>query len=403
VAVGNLFVNFLALFFFFLSSFSLFPHHVDSLSWVYNPTNVDFSMAEQVQARIQQASAKNKELLRILADTDHANPALEQHNRFVADLEEEMKLSNQRIKQLDAKRAKELKDHEKYRDSVMRRFAYKVSGQREKFEERADREECEYFTVLQDEHREKQMNANLEAQLLEAYKARGELKNTAQLHDDMQRELDNLYHSIFAGPTPGFPDEDQKEQTANQALQAYHEIKSKAEAEQYAVRLLKEGKLNMTSALSEMENALSHSRVDMFGGGSMHDMMERNALHKAEMQIQEARMKVLQAQRMSPFVGELPTAQINHGNLVTDVFFDNIFTDMAFHDEIKRSKESVKRVAEAMDKMLRDTEERHRQLAQELSSKEKHLVNSRQILQKARQTAFESVAANGEWWEHTPS
>ncbi|KAK4184942.1 hypothetical protein QBC35DRAFT_504850 [Podospora australis] len=349
---------------------------------------------EQVKSNILQASAKNTELLRIISETDHALPALNQQRRLISDLEAELAASNKRMHAADAKRKKEFKDHEKYRDSVMRRFAYKATGKKEKFEGRAKKEEEEYFSALQEEQRETDTNRNITEQLNQAKSAARDLEGKAALHNDKQQELDNLYNSIFAGTTPGFPAEDEKEQAASRAIAAYRDTKNAAEAEAHAVRLLQEGQNKMRSSLYAMEEALSYSRRDMFGGGTLTDMMERNALHQAEMEVNAARMLVMQAQRMSPAVRNLPEVLINQGSLMRDVFFDNIFTDMAFHEEIKASRANVERAAMFLAQQLQSAQQRAQSIGSELSRKEQDMRNKRIELQKERERAFENVAGS---------
>lgn len=346
-----------------------------------------------VQAQIQQAAAKNTELLRALAETDYAAPALQEQNRFLQDLRSQLRLSDDKLKKLDKRRESELKDHEKYRDSHMRRFMYKATGKKEKFDEKAEKEEREYFEVLQEQHQEKQINDNLKQQVDEAVKVQQQFEAAARHHDALQRELDELYHAIFAGPTPQFPEEDIKEQESNRALQAYHNTRTKAEGETKAVQLLAQAMHLMNGAIRSMDSALGHSRMDMFGGGAMSDMMERNALSQAERMVQEARLMHTNAGHASPgHVADLPRVNINHGHLFSDVFFDNIFTDMAFHDEIKRGRADVVRCAAALDRQGQRAKERLQGLQQKLVQQEANLETARKALQTAREQAFERVA-----------
>ncbi|KAH0429078.1 hypothetical protein CcaCcLH18_08705 [Colletotrichum camelliae] len=347
-----------------------------------------------LESKIRQAAVKNRELLSTLSSTDHAVPDLTQQRRLIADLDAQLAASDKHVKELDTRRRKELKDHEKYRDSVMRRFVHKAVGKRDKFDERAAREEREYFDVLQEEHREKEINKNLRTQLDEATRARAPLEVAAQTHEEAQRELDSLYEAIFAGPTSGYPEEDAKEQEASRAMRAYQDTRSKAEAEQHAIKLLMDAMKRMGDALRNMDDALSHSRMDMFGGGTMTDMMERSALQRAESATQEARMLVMQAQRMTPYIGDLPPFNINHGNLMGDVLFDNIFTDMAFHDEIKKSRMSVERCTQALSRFLHETRDRHERLMRDGRERERRLDETREALQKERERLFEMIAGN---------
>ncbi|EOO03924.1 hypothetical protein UCRPA7_646 [Phaeoacremonium minimum UCRPA7] len=344
-----------------------------------------------IESRIQAAAARNKELLSVLSETDHALPDLEQQRRYIADLESQVNAAAKRLAEIDKKRKKELKEHESYRDSVMKRFAYKVGGKSEKFAARAEKEEREYFDVLQEEHRETEMKKNVETMLQDAKTVRTQLEMAVSRHSAAQSELDSLYDSIFQGPTPGFPEEDQKERESNAALQAYHDARTRAEGQGQAVKTLGYAQQRINGALMSMDDALRYSRRDMFGGGTLTDMMERNALHQAETQVQEARMLVMQAQRMSEHVQPLPPVQIAQGSLMTDVFFDNIFTDMAFHDKIKASNLEVQRCADNLARQLASARSRHMDLSWELDRRAAALEESRVNLQKARQAAFERI------------
>ncbi|KXH68413.1 hypothetical protein CSAL01_00286 [Colletotrichum salicis] len=345
-----------------------------------------------LESKIRQAAVRNRQLLAILADTDNAIPDLRQQRRLITDLDHQLKESDKTIRALDGRRKKELKDHEKFRDSVMRRFVHKAVGKRDKFDERAAREEREYFDVLQEEHREKELNKNVKEQLSDAREASKALEVEARRHDEAQCELDSLYDSIFAGPTPSYPEEDTLEQLAEQALHEYHDTRSKVEAEQHAIRLLTDAMKRMGDSLRHMDDALSHSRMDMFGGGTMTDMMERSALQRAESAAQEARMLVMQAQRMTPYIGDLPPININHGNLMGEVLFDNIFSDMAFHDEIKKSRMSIEKCAQVLSRYLHETRDRHMYLSREQKVRGERLESTRTALQKERERLFEQIA-----------
>lgn len=276
-----------------------------------------------IEDKIKNAASRNTELLRILADTDRAIPALNQQQRYIADLKNEAAELHVKMKKLDWKRQKELQDHERYRDSVMKRFAYKVSGKKEKFEERAAKEEREYFEALQEEHQATEMKKNVEQMLDDAVKAKQKIEQDVALHQQAQQELDRLYDSIFKGPTPGFADEDAKEADVATALQQYQDAENKAEAEGKAVMLLVDAQRVMMEAIYAIKDALRYSTRDMWGGGTITDMMERNCLAQAKARLAEVRMLVRQAQNFSPAVKDLPPVHVAEGNLMSDVFFDS--------------------------------------------------------------------------------
>ncbi|KAK1753574.1 hypothetical protein QBC47DRAFT_386762 [Echria macrotheca] len=347
-----------------------------------------------LEQRIASAAAQNKALLQTLSETDHGGPALTQQQHLIADLRMSLADSDRRVDYMAKRRLKEFHDHEKYRDSVLRRFAYKATGRGGRFAERAAKEEKEYFAALQVEQQDQAMNREIRAKLADACRVADELKDLAAKHDAAQQELDKLYEGIFGGETPGMPEEDEKERVVAAARAQYLSAREKAEAEAVAVRLLGEAQRKMRGALASMDEALSASRFDMFSSGAFADVMERNALHRAQNEVMAARMSAMQAQRMSPLVGDMPHVDIEQGHLMSDVFFDNIFTDMAFHEKIKDSEARVAQAARYLDGMAAAAKQRQNEMDGLMRMKETDLQKARAALQKEREKAFEKVSAS---------
>lgn len=344
-----------------------------------------------LESRIRETSARNTELLRIIHETESAVPAFNAQERYVADLEKQAAEAGRKLEQLESKRRQELKEHESYRDSVMKRFAYKVSGKTDKFDAKAAKEEREYFDVLQEEHQANEMKNNIASMLSDAKRVRDELEGKAATHVKSKKDLDSLYESIFTGPSPGFPEEDKRERKKDAAVEAYQRARSQAETEGQAVTILTKAQKLLNGALMCMEEALQASRMDMFGGGTFTDMIERSALSRAEYQIQHAQMMVRQARQCSPLIRELLPVRIASGSLIGDVFFDNIFTDMAFHDKIKQSNLEVQQCARALKADLIAAKQRHADISREADQKGMELKQARMRLQKVRELAFERI------------
>ena len=123
--------------------------------------------------------------------------------------------------------------------------------------------------------------------------------------------------------------------------------------------------------------------------------MERNALSRGEIAWTEARMLVEQAARTSPEVHPLPQVNIAQGNLMSDVFFDNIFTDMQFHEKIKQSQSELERAAVNLQTQKEQAEQRCSSLNEQLRQQAQGLESSRVALQKLRENAFQQYTATG--------
>ncbi|KAL8858943.1 MAG: hypothetical protein Q9178_004622 [Gyalolechia marmorata] len=345
--------------------------------------------AEQL---LHQAASKNAELLRGLNETEHASSALQQSQAYLDDLDREIKACDAQVKNLEAKTKTEFKDHKKYAESTARRFMHRAVGKKEKFAEKATKEEREYVEALAAENEAKSRREEWIKNRDEARKHHALLEDTDRTHKNLQAELDALYNSIFAGPSPEFPGEDQKEWAMREAKDAFNAAKQRQDAEFQAVKCLQDAEQFMLQALQSLDEARSHSRMDMFGGGTLSDMMERDALSQAQNATEKVKMLVQQAQRLSPDIQGLGNIEISHGHVMSDILFDGIFTDMAQHERIKDSQAQAQREAQTLRIALLKAQEKSKQLQQETKTALARLEASRRELQQIRQDAFERTA-----------
>lgn len=94
----------------------------------------------QLSSTLAQASHRNQELLAILSQTDHAPSAVKQNASYISDLQQQVGMVGRELKKLHEITEDERKDHIKYRDSTVKRFAHKLGGHKGK-EKFANRQE----------------------------------------------------------------------------------------------------------------------------------------------------------------------------------------------------------------------------------------------------------------------
>lgn len=345
-----------------------------------------------LKRQIQQATAKNDELIRALAETDHAAPALIKQKALIADLELEITASNERVAAEETRRIENLKDHEQYRDSIIRRLVYRATGKREEFEVQAHKEEAEYFEALQREHYEKETNKQLKTRLAAAQIAVQDLEVQVAQHEETQQELDQLYETIFGGRTPGFPEEDERERLLAVAIEVYKKASSRVEDESTAVHLLGNAQEHLRSSKFALKEALSASNRHMFFNGNIANMIEHDALFRAQMRAMSARNLVLDAQFRSSLVGTLPDVVVSQNSTVQSNPFSSWVTDTAFQEEIKASAERVEQASVVLDRFVSEAEGRLVVLKAALARRERELRDARCALHQARAEAFESLA-----------
>lgn len=345
-----------------------------------------------IHDKILSAASENASLLAALAETDYASSALQQQNVYLNELRKQIADNDAQQRELSAKTKAELKDHEKYRDSTMRRIAYRIGGKKEKFQEKASKEEKEYFDAVTAEFRAKQLRATLDANLKEAEQSKLELERVAKQHDGFQNRLDELHNSIFGGPTPEFPEEDEKEQLAAQAKAEFDIRQSTLSTEIQTISTLMEATNAMKQALYHMNKAASMSELDMIGfGGTYADISERNHLSMAQSQMSTVQMLVNSAARLSPAVHPLAEVRIAQSNFLSDVVFDNVFSDYNFHKKIEASQLEMIGESSRLAAQLYGAQQRERVALQGLKAAREKLENARQSLQKVRIQAFKTV------------
>jgi hypothetical protein len=346
-----------------------------------------------IHAKIQEAASQNAQLLQGLQETDAAPSALRQQDAYINDLNHQIASINTRVAQLKTKAATELKDHEKYRDSNVRRFAHKATGRKEKFAEKAAKEEKEYFDAMQAQKSAEDELTYVQHLKSEADKIRPVYAASATQHKALQAQLDALYNSIFAGPTPSFPAEDAAETSCTSASQHLSTLHQTLLGEKHTLFLLGQIVLKLSEARRSLDSAYSMSAYDMFGGGTMASMQKRNYLELAESSIQQARS--LQAQLPSS-IPTLMDVDVHVGNIWSDIVFDNIFTDMQMHERVKDSIAKVDRAGNQCSRIIRGREDGLGNLNGEIRRAEARLKEARVELQRAREEAFNRVAAGAQ-------
>lgn len=343
------------------------------------------------------AANRNRELLSTLAETDYAATALRQNTSYISDLESQLKTTDKEIRKLHAITEDERKDHVKYRDSTFKRYAHKLGGRKgeAKFVSKSEKEEREFMEAWQKEREAEERRGEMQSAREKAGDDQRRFEHDKSRNDNAQGDLDRLYASIFSGPTPELPGEDQLESTVQNARQHLEQCQSQRNAETAAMEALRVVEHRLHEARKCLGDALDMSRWDVMGGGTFADMMERDALSKASVAISQASRHMDEAQRSQPAIAPLQEIQVDQGHFVSDVMFDNIFTDLAQHDRIKSSNaqllQALQQLKEQIDLQLQRQQSAKAALQQAKSSMEE----ARMELQNIRAEAFEKFAGGG--------
>ncbi|CAA7262016.1 unnamed protein product [Cyclocybe aegerita] len=152
---------------------------------------------------------------------------------YVKDLEGQLAAGKKRVAALAEKTKKERKEHEDLRDSTARRLAAKLTGRREKWEEKESKEEREYE------------GKNVVIDLTE--------KET--LYESAKAEPQVLHSRIFDGPTQGIPEDDRLGYDLDAAFKRCDELQARLNAESRAAELLARAARCMQSCSDNVQEA----------------------------------------------------------------------------------------------------------------------------------------------------
>ena len=101
------------------------------------------------------------------------------------------------------------------------------------------------------------------------------------------------------------------------------------------------------------------------------------------------------ARHAQPAIPVLSEVNIDNGHMMSDVLFDNIFTDMAQHDRIKDSIFQMDKASQHLGQILSEQNQRVQGAQEQLWQATRHLEDARVELQRVRSEAFERLAGSG--------
>ena len=249
----------------------------------------------------------------------------------------------------------------------------------------------------------KQGLEHLNQNLADATKTSTDFKAIVDVHDNAKAELDALYRSIFDGPTPGIPDEDEKERAVGVAETNYNNVSLHLSTEKQARDVLTEAEKFLKRAISDILDAESHATMDMWGvGGTFAEMAEHSALSQCQQHVSQVEQLISQAQRVQPAVKSIGDVRIAQMNFMSNVVFDNVFSDMHMRERIQESLKQLQAARTGLQRELGASDRRRDEIKNMLDQLQVVLDKKRAELQECRKAAFEGIAELPEYSEAPP-
>ncbi|KAJ4464963.1 hypothetical protein C8R41DRAFT_859024 [Lentinula lateritia] len=347
-------------------------------------------MSTSTLSQIRSSASYHLSLLQTLESLQYAPSALNQQSKYLRDLQAELASVKKEVKQLGEKTKKERKEHEELRDSTTRRLAARLKGKSglEKFEAKKEKEEREYVVALENEMRERGKQTMLENMIEEARKVKSDLEEKSNRLELTKKELSNLYHQVFDGPTLEFPRDDVLERELASAQATYDRVQAVLNSHSQAVNLLGQADKMLGMSLKKMDEALGYSTWDIYGGGSISDMMERDALTNSAVYAAKAEMLLNQARSTSGDVQSIGPLRVHDISLFGDVFFDNVFSDIRAHHKIQSNRDELAAAHKRLKGQLRAARQRTQLAGADVVEASEVLTECNKELERYRREVF---------------
>lgn len=347
-----------------------------------------------LKTKVLAAASKNTCLLLRLSSLSEAPSTLHNHIIAVSRLQEELSRQTTAIDKLKSEANTLLAAHKKFQESKTQRIFRRPAHKNGSLERDALKAEQEYFAVLSARSKAQERQVQLQRHHEESLHAQRPLEKAVGVYEEVCRELDDLYGSVFAGPTPGFPHEDEQEAVVNVA-------RSENEATKDRIRKAREAKRWLNLAQEYLERA----------GTCFRNAQQRATTSKLFLGYAVSTFTV-GAKRVGEaldafFVAEEHMPPHSPQMLQTkEAFVENLQALQAISKDLGSRKIILSAVTTAQ-KTLPEAEARLKELIEAMKGEEraatfdlettvKRLEDARQELQQVRQEIFEAIAGFGQ-------
>jgi hypothetical protein len=302
-----------------------------------------------LEQQIQTKSEEFHTLFSRLSDTKWSEAAIPEAQSRLKACQNQARLIQDKINAFNMAADKEHKRLSHIKGHGARHVWYKVRG---KLEQRLDEQERIWLQEFEKCKEEEQRFVVLQEEIHSAQKYLNQCQDAYEEYTKTKQALNTLMEYFFSGATPTYPDEDimeqnlKKEQERLIALQSDHSVLT------YVFHLLEKAQQALIVARQELDNALNMNTFDLFSHSAFVDIAESSHLAKARNASAQAQQLLNQAKheyRNMPQIGDL---HIKQDNLVFNIMFDNIWTDMNMRQMICEASGRISRAHAVLTNIL---------------------------------------------------
>ncbi|CAF3953656.1 unnamed protein product [Rotaria sp. Silwood1] len=293
-----------------------------------------------LEQQIQNESERFQALFNHLSDTQWSEAALPEVKLDLGALQMQARQTKDKINKFNATVDKEYKRLADIKGHGVRHVWYRVRG---KLEQRLDEQEKTWLREFEKCKEEEQRLTVLQEQINSAQQHLHQCESAYEDYVKTKKELGELLEHYFFGVTPSYPDEDAMEQKLQMEKEHLIILQNQHRILTNTFELLQKANRALKVSLEALEDALNMNTFDLFSDSSFADMAVSSYLAKARNASAQAQQFVNEARRLYPSMPHIGDLHIKQDNLVFNVIFDNIFTDMSMRKKIREAIDRISR------------------------------------------------------------
>ncbi|KAJ3826934.1 hypothetical protein F5878DRAFT_620755 [Lentinula raphanica] len=265
-----------------------------------------------LQQAIAEHSSRHTELLNSLSQLENVPDTLKQQTRLVDELQAELEECEANVARLFEKTREQRRNADPGIIPGGLKFSqvFRSRKEKEKERERDERNKRLFAEAMAEETKERERRTELEKALNTAQTSKSELSNQMKEYDTIYAKIDALYALIFNGPTPGFPREDELEQSVQASYTGVERAKAAFGSENEALEILSRSEKTFRECQAKMKDAIYWATASMLAGGRTAEAKEGSSLKAAHALAQKAQAFVREAQQFSTHVRTLENPSI---------------------------------------------------------------------------------------------
>ncbi|KAH8765303.1 hypothetical protein F5882DRAFT_414300 [Hyaloscypha sp. PMI_1271] len=346
-----------------------------------------------IKAAILDCASENSSLLVKLSSTSTAPSLLAGHEKHLTALKANLSEHTVILQKLKDGVDSKFKRHRKLRDSTTRRFIYRATNMLAKFDAKAMKEEREYFDLLNEQSKAEKRRLLLQRDYNEAVEQQELLEREVQEHAKTHARIDELYERLFAGPTPGFPREDEREHRFYAARGKNETIKEAIRSRRQVRRILTVSQGHVKQAKIALRNADQKAVDSVF---FLDDAFAR--LRRGNELITDAINSTGRIEGyLAPFL-EMVAVKVEVDSYLkaSKSVVDTAFTRENIVAAVASALASLSKAEEALERLATLTKQKEEKSLENIKGTARQVEDSRQELEQFRKSIFEKVAGFGE-------